>query len=114
MKTQGVIPLLTCMSPPIPHLTAVPPPSNPVSQEFIYTSLADPLIQFVAANKANTDGTTQSLYVNIVLGSDYYDAQANIMAADYGFQGYMGVPGLNSTDEASRQAAYANDVAWGE
>ena len=84
-------------------------------QEFIYTPLAGPLLAFVESNKAQSDpDTSASLNINLVLGSDYYDANAGILTADYGFQGYMGVPGLIGTGPASRAAAYANNVAWGK
>ena len=50
---------------------------------------------------------------NIVLGSDYYDVQPRMMTANYGFQGYMGIIGLNGTDQTNREVAYLNKVSWG-
>ncbi|GBF96265.1 hypothetical protein Rsub_09060 [Raphidocelis subcapitata] len=84
----------------------------PPSQDYIYTPLADPLLAFVDADKSKTEpATSESLNINLVLGSDFYGPAA-IATADYGFQGYLGVPGLNDTGSDSRAAAYAYNVSW--
>lgn len=78
----------------------------------IYTQLAQPLIQFLAAAKTDVTGTSDSLNQNLLLGADYYGSVGQIITANYGFDGYMGVPGLNGTDSASQTAAYVGGVAW--
>jgi hypothetical protein len=90
------------------------PKHHPHAGVRLYTPLADPLA-LVESNKAqSSSATSASLNINLVLGSDYYDAAAEILTADYGFQGYMGVPGLIGTGPESRAAAYANNVSWGK
>ena len=94
---------------------SINPNTTTTTQEFIYTPLADPLLALVESNKAQSSpATSASLNINLVLGSDYYDAAAEILTADFGFQGYMGVPGLIGTGPESRAAAYANNVSWGK
>lgn len=78
----------------------------------VYTPLAQQLVTFLAAAKSNTAGTSDSLNQNLLLGADYYGSTAMIITANYGFDGYMGVPNLNGTDSASQAAAYAAGVSW--
>lgn len=78
----------------------------------IYTQLAQPLMAFLASAKSDASGTSNSLNQNLLLGADYYGSVARIITANYGFDGYMGVPDLNGTDSASQAAAYAAGIAW--
>lgn len=76
------------------------------------TSRAEPLLKYLARVNLTSPIESGALNVSVLLGADVYGAQAGILAANYGFDGYMGVPGLSGTDEASRQAAYENGVSW--
>ena len=78
----------------------------------VYTDLAQPLLDYVSRMKADTSGTSSSLNVNLTLSADHYGTDPRILTAIYGFEGYMGVPGLDGTDSKARLAAYENNVAW--
>lgn len=78
----------------------------------IFTQLAQPLITFLAKAKSDATATSDSLNQNLLLSADYYGSTAMIITANYGFDGYMGVPNLNGTDSASQAAAYAGGVSW--
>lgn len=67
---------------------------------------------YLAAAKTSMAITSASLNQNLLLASDAYAPQAGILSATYGFEGYMGVPGLNGTDSASQAAAQQANVAW--
>ncbi|MGV6871353.1 DUF4214 domain-containing protein [Pseudochelatococcus sp. B33] len=77
-----------------------------------YTELAEPLLQFLLRNNLSATASSPALNQSIHLGADWYGSQPRIITANYGFDGYMGVPGLDGTDEASREAAEAGNVAW--
>lgn len=77
-----------------------------------YTSLATPLLDYIAADQANTTTKSSSLNTSIVLGADYFAETPSILTANYGFEGYMGVPGLNGTGTAAQSAAYAGNVSY--
>ncbi len=76
-----------------------------------YTPRADALLQYMASLNFSAP-QSDALNVAALLGADWYGEVPRIITANYGFDGYMGVPGLNGTDEASREAAYAYGVAW--
>jgi Ca2+-binding RTX toxin-like protein len=78
----------------------------------VYTALAQPLIDFLDTAKSDVSGTSSSLNQNLLLGADYYGSLPRIITANYGFDGYMGVPNLNGTDSASQAAAYAAGISW--
>lgn len=78
----------------------------------VYTELAAPLLDYLERQKAEQVPSSSALARNILLAADVYGDQPRILTANYGFDGYMGVPGLNGTDAAARDAAYAANVAW--
>lgn len=77
-----------------------------------YTSLADPLLTYISGLEAQTTGTSDSLNVNASLGADYFAQLPAILTANFGFDGYMGVPGLLGTGSDAQQAAFNNNVSW--
>ncbi|AFY59483.1 DUF4114 domain-containing protein [Synechococcus sp. PCC 6312] len=77
-----------------------------------YTPRAQDLLTYLATDRLNTSGQSNSLNTNILLNSDLFAGQANIFTANYGFEGYMGIPGIDGTNGASQQIAFDNNVAW--
>jgi hypothetical protein len=77
-----------------------------------YTSLATPLLNYIAADQAVTTSTASTINTSIILGADYFATTLSIMTANYGFEGYMGVPNLNGTDSAAQAAAYAGNISF--
>jgi hypothetical protein len=77
-----------------------------------YTSLATPLLNYIAADQAVTTSTASTVNTSIILGADYFATTPSIMTANYGFEGYMGVPNLNGTDSAAQAAAYAGNISF--
>ena len=77
-----------------------------------YTALADPLLAFIDGLKSQTSGGSDSLNVNATLSADFFAARPQILTANYGFDGYMGVPGLVGTSDQARQIAFDNGVSW--
>lgn len=71
-----------------------------------------PLAQYLVRVNLTPPFTSGSLNINALLSADIYRSQPGILTANYGFEGYMGVPGLQGTDEAARQAAYEYGVSW--
>jgi hypothetical protein len=69
-------------------------------------------LDYLERQKAEQVPSSSALARNILLAADVYGDQPRILTANYGFDGYMGVPGLNGTDAAARDAAYAANVAW--
>ena len=78
----------------------------------IYTPLSLPLIEYVNVIEAGIMPTSDSLNVNLTLSADFFGDQPKIIAANYGFDGYMAVPGLAGTDAAAQSVAYQYGVAW--
>lgn len=78
----------------------------------LFTPLAQALIQFVNASRMDMSGTAASLDTPINYNADIYAAVPTLMTANYGFDGYMGVPGLNGTSAVDRAIAAAYNVAW--
>ena len=93
------------------HDEAASPYPDPKG-ELVYSELAQPLLDYLAEINADTVPSSPALATNIVLGADFYGAQPRIITANYGFDGYMGVPGLIGTGNAAQSAARANDVSW--
>ncbi|AFZ53621.1 DUF4114 domain-containing protein [Cyanobacterium aponinum] len=77
-----------------------------------YTSLADQLIAYLANDRSNTSGKSSSLNTSILLNADLFGKEGTIITANYGFEGYMGIPGMTGTDQASQDIAFANNVSW--
>jgi hypothetical protein len=78
----------------------------------IYTPLSLPLIEYVNVIEAGIMPTSDSLNVNLTLSADFFGDQPKIITANYGFDGYMAVPGLAGTDAAAQSVAYQYGVAW--
>jgi hypothetical protein len=78
----------------------------------VYTELANPLLDYLNAVKADTTGTSASLNNNLTLSADYFNHQAQILTANFGFDGYMGVPGLTGTGANAQTAAYQYGVSY--
>ncbi len=76
-----------------------------------YTPQAAELLQYMASLKLSPP-QSDALNVSSLLSADFYGSTARIITANYGFDGYMGVPDLNGIDEAAREAAYAYGVSW--
>lgn len=93
------------------HDEAASPYPDP-NGELVYGELAQPLLDYLAQVNADSVPSSPALATNIVLGADFYGAQPRIITANYGFDGYMGVPGLVGTGNAARLAAHAHDVSW--
>lgn len=75
-----------------------------------YTPLAEPLQDFIAADLANTSTGASTLLTPINYNADLFADHAAFLSGNYGFDGYMGVPGLSGT--APQQAASRFNVAW--
>lgn len=81
--------------------------------EIQYTPLADRLLDTLAADRTNTSARSASLNTNILLAADLFNRfEGSILTANYGFEGYMGIPGMDGTDSNARDIAFANNVAW--
>jgi hypothetical protein len=76
------------------------------------TSKVEPLLRYLAQVNLTSPISSNGLNISVLLGADVYAGQAQILTANYGFDGYMGVPGLLAADDASRQAAYDYGVSW--
>lgn len=59
-----------------------------------YTPLADQLLAYIDGLKAQSTPSSNSLNVNATVGADFFAPLPQILTANYGFDGYMGVPGL--------------------
>ncbi|UOD50415.1 DUF4214 domain-containing protein [Orrella daihaiensis] len=78
----------------------------------VYTQLADPLLNYLSSVEADTSGTSASLSNNLALSADYFNSQPQILTANFGFDGYMGVPGLLGTGTNAQTAAYQYGVSY--
>ena len=78
----------------------------------IVTPLAGRLLQFVDASRADASGTAASLLTPINFNADIFAATPSIITGNYGFDGYMGVPGLTGTGTTDRAIAASFNVAW--
>lgn len=77
-----------------------------------YTSLATPLLDYIAADRAVNTAKSSSLNTSIIYGSDFFSETPSILTANYGFEGYMGVQDLNGTGVAAQAAAYVGNVSY--
>lgn len=78
-----------------------------------YTGLAKPLLNYIAADKSVTTTSANTLNTSIILGADYFSTKPpSIMTANYGFEGYMGVPDLGGTGSSAQAAAFAGNVSY--
>ena len=76
----------------------------------VYTRWADPLLDTINADIANTSTLASSLLTPIVYGADLFGDEATFLTGNFGFDGYMGVPRLMGAD--AEQAAAEFNVAW--
>ncbi len=77
-----------------------------------FTPLAGNLIATITANKLSTSTKPASLFTPINYNADIYNSTPGIITANYGFDGYIGVPGIPNTDSESQAAALKFNVAW--
>lgn len=77
-----------------------------------YTALAAPLLDFIAADRAVNTTKSSTLNTSIIYAADYFSDTPSILTANYGFEGYMGVQGLNGTGAAAQRAAFAGNVSY--
>ncbi len=75
-----------------------------------YSSLADPLIDYIDKDQENTSGRASSLLTPINYNADLFANEAKFFTGNYGFDGYIGVPGL--LGPGGQQAAAHHNVAW--
>lgn len=75
-----------------------------------YTKLADPLLDFIDTDIANTAAQASSLLTPIIYNADLFANDLQWFTGNYGFDGYLGVPGLQSAN--AQQAAADFNVAW--
>jgi hypothetical protein len=68
-----------------------------------FTPLADNLIATITANKLNTSSKAASLFTPINYSADIFDSTPRTITANYGFEGYIGVPGMGTGTAASNQ-----------
>ena len=77
-----------------------------------FTPLANPLLAFMAKDRSNTAVTAASLLTPINYNADVFADEPQFLSGNYGFEGYLGIPGLNGTDAQSQAIAALNNVAW--
>ena len=75
-----------------------------------YTSLADPLLDYINEDLAVSTGGASSLLTPINYNADLFADEAKFFTGNYGFDGYIGVPGLQGSN--AQQAAAQYNVAW--
>lgn len=76
----------------------------------IYTELADPLLAYIDADIANSSTSASALLTPINYNADLFANEAKFFSGNYGFEGYIGVPGLSGTN--GQQAAADFNIAW--
>jgi hypothetical protein len=86
--------------------------SGPPDTTNTYTILAGPLLNYIAADQAVTTPLSSTLNTSIILGADYFASTPSIITANYGFEGYMGVPNLTGTGSLAQTAAFAGNVSY--
>lgn len=87
-------------------------PDPSLGDTLVTTPLAKPLLQFVNASRADISGTAASLLTPINFNADLFADRPALLSGNYGFEGYIGIPGMNGTDASSQQIAAAYNVAW--
>ncbi len=73
----------------------------------VYSEWAQPLLDTINADLANPSTLASSLLTPIVYGADLFADEAKFLTGNYGFDGYLGVPGLMSAN-GKRVAAEFN------
>ena len=87
-------------------------PLERIAMVITFTPLAEGLVNTVSSNKLNLSVEVATLLTPINYNADIFDNTPRIITADYGFEGYIGVPGMSSTDAASQAVATSYNVAW--
>ena len=87
-------------------------PLERIAMLITFTPLAEGLVNTVSSNKLNLSMEVATLLTPIIYNADIFDNTPRIITADYGFEGYIGVPGMSSTDAASQVVATSYNVAW--
>jgi hypothetical protein len=77
-----------------------------------FTPLAQDLLDFVNTDRANTAGTAASVLTPINYQADLFASQPGFLSGNYGFDGYIGIPGLNGTTAEYQAIAAKYNVAW--
>lgn len=75
-----------------------------------YSSLADPLNAYIEKDQENTSSRALSLLTPINYNADLFANEAKFFTGNYGFDGYIGVPGL--LGPGAQQASAQHNVAW--
>ncbi len=70
------------------------------------------MLDYINLIKADTTTTSSSLDINLTLSADFFGDKPRIITANYGFDGYISVAGLQGTGADARAAAYQYGVAW--
>ena len=76
----------------------------------IYTELADPLLAYIDADIANSSASASALLTPINYNADIFASEAKFFSGNYGFEGYIGIPGLSGTN--GQQVAANFNIAW--
>jgi len=76
----------------------------------VYSKWAVPLLTTINADIAKTSAQASSLLTPIVYAADLFEDEAKFLTGNFGFDGYMGVPGLMGAD--GKQVAAEFNVAW--
>ena len=76
----------------------------------IYTELADPLLAYIDADIANSSASASALLTPINYNADLFASEAKFFSGNYGFEGYIGIPGLSGTN--GKQVAANFNIAW--
>ena len=77
-----------------------------------FTPLADALVQYVNASRLNADFSASTLLTPINYNADIFVPTPALITANYGFEGYIGVPGLDGTTAQYRALAAQFNIAW--
>ena len=87
-------------------------PLDRITMSITFTPLAEDLVNTVSSNKLNLSVEVATLLTPINYNADIFDNTPRIITADYGFEGYIAVPGMSGTDAASQAVATSYNVAW--
>ena len=70
-----------------------------------YTPWADPLLDYINNDLAATTGGASSPFAPINYNADLFANEAKFFTGNFGFDGYMGVPGLvgSNAQQAARE-----------
>ncbi len=92
--------------------SASPTAGSPPDTGNTYTELATPLLDYISADRAVSTTKSSTLNTSIIYGADFFSNTPSMLTANYGFEGYMGVAGLNGTGTAAQAAAYSGNVSY--